>query len=881
MMWKSSPLSLRSLVAAALALLSGLAVAAAVATTEQTATREARKAATDGVASLAALLRDRLDRAVFERYRDIYIASTLALDRPGMEGDWRRVVDRLRATYPDYVWIGLVAADGRIIAASGGHLEGTDASGRTWFQEGLRGRYVGDIHDPDALAEVAAGDSVTQRLLDIASPVHDGTGTVIGVLGAHLNWGWLEAILAPRSPSLESAVEVFLVSGGRRVLAATESYDLDTLNAERGGLALASDAEEMEFWAEGGRYIVGMSLSEGYRLFPGLGWRVIVRKPVGTAFASVDELRRELIGVGAAITLGFVVAGWLVATLITRRLRAISRAADRIRAGEADVVLPSPGRFAEAASLTLSLRALVDELTHREATIRARGVEIERRQRFLTAILTSMQDALLVAQDGTVVFANESCATLFGVPDGSALTGRHALGLFRSGDAPVIDERLRGAHLAPGVAPALELEILRPDGKSAAVELRAARFVDETGLATLVMLRDITQRRQTERQLQRALRLEAVGQLTGGMAHDFNNLLSVILGNLELLEEHLADDPDALELAEAAMQASLRGGELTRQLLAFSRRQPLEPKVFDLNDLVRETAQLLRRTLGARILVRLTLTDGLWPLVADPAQLESALINLGINARDAMPKGGTLTIETANRRIGARDTAEAGDLAPGDYVMLSVSDTGMGMTPEILDRAFEPFFTTKPEGEGTGLGLAMIWGFAKQSRGHARLQSEPGRGTTVQLLFPRAVTQERSAEDGGEDLAGSPVEGMTVLVVDDNAPLRDATTRILSRLGYRVLDAGNASDALAILGTSRPVELLFTDLEMPGGMSGEQLAIEARRLRPELKVLFTTGSAGGGALAELRGRTAGADRLLEKPYRRDDLARSVAEMLRA
>ncbi len=392
-------------------------------------------------------------------------------------------------------------------------------------------------------------------------------------------------------------------------------------------------------------------------------------------------------------------------------------------------------------------------------------------------------------------------------------------------------------------------------------ELRDARFRRE--------------RRHMETQLQQAQKMEAIGQLTGGIAHDFNNFLTVVIGSLDLLEGEIGSNAKAKAIAQQALAASLRGAELTHQLLAFARQQPLEPRVFDLNKFVSRTVELLRRTLGENIKIRTSLADNIWLVKADPSQVECALANLAINARDAMPAGGQISIETGNVRLDADDLADHPEVGSGDFVMLTISDTGTGMSPEILSHVCEPFFTTKPR--GTGLGLSMIYGFAKQSDGHLKISSQVGQGTTVRLFLPHA--------EGGKIMVTIPMVpeenpvpvGATILVVEDNFDVRNVIVDQLHALGHRVLEADSANAALKILEQGSPIDLLFTDIVMPGGMSGTDLARETRKLRPEIRVLLSSGFAGG--IGENDAYTDEALEFLGKPYRKQDLARKINKVL--
>ena len=381
---------------------------------------------------------------------------------------------------------------------------------------------------------------------------------------------------------------------------------------------------------------------------------------------------------------------------------------------------------------------------------------------------------------------------------------------------------------------------------------------------------------ESEEKLRQSQKMEAVGHLTGGLAHDFNNLLLVIIGNLEDLVDSNNCGPADQELARQALEAAQRGADLTRSLLAFARRQPLQPRRIAINDLMSGIAKLLGRALGERIAVSLDLAADLWPVVADPAQLEAALTNLATNARDAMPKGGRLTIATANRHLDEDYGSQHADVVPGDYAMIEVSDTGIGMPPQDIARIFDPFFTTKARGEGTGLGLSMVFGFMKQSGGHINVYSEPGAGTTFRLYLPR--DQSAAGHDESRDVeASAPGGGETVLVVEDNPALRQVVVRQLTKLGYRVRESENAAAAIALLESHEPVDLLFADVVMPGRLDGKDLARIVLERWPATKVLLTSGFP---AKKLDRAPAVAPDiPLLTKPYRRDALARALREAL--
>jgi len=397
--------------------------------------------------------------------------------------------------------------------------------------------------------------------------------------------------------------------------------------------------------------------------------------------------------------------------------------------------------------------------------------------------------------------------------------------------------------------------------------------------------RDVTAERtaqdeldQAHSALRQAQKMEAVGQLTGGIAHDFNNLLTGMMGNLELLQLRLArgrlDDAD--RFIAAAQGAGTRAASLTQRLLAFSRRQTLDPKPTDINRLILGLEDLLRRTVGPAYDIRIVGSAGLWTTMIDPGQLENALLNLCINARDSMPHGGVITIETANKWLDER-TGRERDLPPGQYLSICVTDTGSGMTPDVIEHAFEPFFTTKPLGLGTGLGLSMIYGFARQSGGQVRIYSELGEGTTMCIYLPRLHGDAFPEVDTSVEPFDAQGCGETVLVVDDEATIRMLIDEVLDELGYAVIDAADGHAGLKVIQSGARIDLLITDVGLPNGLNGRQVADAARAIIPDLKVLFITGYAENAAVGN--GHLDPGMELLTKPFSLDDLKRKVREML--
>jgi len=529
------------------------------------------------------------------------------------------------------------------------------------------------------------------------------------------------------------------------------------------------------------------------------------------------------------------------------------------------------------------------------------GTEITARKRIEEALRTSeerLKSAAEAANLGYFVWDHETqrCVTcseelgrIFGVTTEAYLAAHADLEGSLELVHPDDRARYREAVLdcdARKVPLDIEYRILRKDGEIRHVRERERLLSGAEGgpLRFEGILQDVTEQRVTEEKFRQAQKMEAVGQLTGGLAHDFNNLLAVITGNLELALEDNGSDSGLAQLLQPALRAARRGADLTSRLLAFSRRQSLEPSSVELGELAAGMAELFRRTLGETIEVVFEGAQEPWTVSADRPQMESALLNLALNARDAMPLGGTLTIEIANLSLAADAGERPLDLEPGDCELieelrrkvLSVADNGSGMEPQVKARAFEPFFTTKPVGRGSGLGLSMVYGFARQSGGQVTIDSEPGAGTKVSLFLPRA--RALAAPEARGDGDGAPgARGETILVVEDDAEVRELAKRFLISFGYQVLEADSGVTGLAEIEGDRPIDLLFADVVLAGGMSGPDLARAALGRRPGLRVLFMSGYASGG-LAE-PGASPADHPLLNKPFRRTQLAEAVRRAL--
>ena len=569
----------------------------------------------------------------------------------------------------------------------------------------------------------------------------------------------------------------------------------------------------------------------------------------------------------AATEIGLsILAALAIGFALTRNLSTLANAAERFGGGDTDVAVPISSRD-EVGRVAAAFNSMVADRKRADAAIRAS----EHRFRAV-AETTPVPLAIARHSDGKVLFANPRLGPLLGL-SAEEVEGRNFRSFLLD---PTEHDRLVDQLAQQGQVLNREIMLQRKDGEKLSVLLSSRTMNFDDMPAIVFGFIDITDRKKTEAQLAQAQKMEAIGQLTGGVAHDFNNLLSVILGNLDTLHEQTKDKKQLQAAIDPAIRSALRGSELTQRLLAFSRKQLLQPTIVDVNQLVFGMSDLLRRTLGETIEIKTALADGLWPTTIDPGQLENAVLNLAINARDAMPGGGTLTIETANTTLDRAIVEQHDDIAPGDYVMVRVSDTGSGMPTDVVARVFEPFFTTKRA--GSGLGLSMVYGFVKQSGGHIQLRSELEKGTDFELYFRRAGKKPIAPEESEQPRpVGEKARGEVVLVVEDDEDLYDLAVNILRSLGYRVLGAKDARSALAVADDAQELDLLFTDIVLPGGMNGLELAKQASTNKPNLKVLFTSGYADSTVLKG--GHWDLATHLIKKPFRRQDLARKIRQVL--
>ncbi len=580
------------------------------------------------------------------------------------------------------------------------------------------------------------------------------------------------------------------------------------------------------------------------------------------------KVMTEVMIIGTFVSLGIV--GTISALM--------SREAGRRRKAEEVLQALNNALEQRVAARTTELRREVAERRRTEEILSSTST-------FLDTVVENFPGMVFVkdAKDGRFVLLNRAGEELLGFHR-SMLIGKRDHDIFpkREADSFVARDRQVLEQGKPVVVP--EEQITTRERGVRLLRTTEVAVPDDHGRSQYLVgfSEDITERKEIEQQLRQGLKMEAMGQLTGGVAHDFNNLLGIVIGNLDLVLEMSADRPALREAAQASLNGALRGAELTKLLLAFSRKRHPQPVAVDLNERLAQVVPMLRQTLSREITVEVQPAPALWPVLIDPSQADTAILNICINARDAMTKGGRLLIETSNVELDESYAERNLGVIPGEYVRLSISDTGTGIAPEVLERVFEPFFTTKGKGKGTGLGLSMVYGFVKQSGGHVKIESEIGRGTRVIMYFPRSQAAA-AVESAPEPAPRGPENGRElVLVVDDEEGMRNVTVRQLSDLGYRTLEADTGPSALSLLERHPEIDLLFSDVIMPGGMNGYELAREARRRRPDLKILLTSGyTARAQAIVQGEAANEELDRLelLDKPFRRRELAVRIRQVL--
>jgi signal transduction histidine kinase len=767
-------------------------------------------------------------------------------------------LSKINQRYPGFITFIVVDMNGSSFCDATSDHKPSTAAGRAYFVDVLK---TGEF----TVGEFSIGRLTGRNVIQFALPFYGDDGRMSGVIIAVLSLDWLADYFARKGVPEGAALAITDRNG--TYLARYPHNDRFVGTKMPGGKYLKMD--------DGGAVdilnIDGVERIEGYSALQADSGGLVVSFGLDKAQVFTEIQRNTRHGIFLIIlstSLVLVLASLGARRFIHRPLGQLVAAANQWQLGEfaRRVNIRGNSEFARVAD---AFNTMADALEHREHELSEAKKRAEEAAARITMIFESTTDSVLIVnQDWRIGYLNGPAWAQF------------------AADRDVI-----GKTLSEAFPDAAELEILSwfreamSEQRPASFEAFCARrsvwyainaFPSSQGLA--IFARDITEhkhsleaRRLIEEQLHQSQKMESVGQLTGGVAHDFNNLLTVVSANLELIED--AEDIGKVQrFAAAARRAVDRGIKLTTQLLAFSRRQVLNPKLVNANQLISEFQGLIRQAVGVRCDFKLWTDERLWLCHVDPPLLETALLNLALNARDAMPAGGVLEIETRNVVL---DEGAVGGCLPGSYIRLSVTDTGCGMSPEVRDRVFEPFFTTKEVGKGTGLGLSMVYGFVRQSGGYVAVESSLGAGTTVALYLPKA-TQKLDAEVQAIQTQVIPGASERILVVDDNEALLEVTSAKLEASGYRVLCARNSVEAIQILESGREIDLLFSDVVMPNGMNGVELAREARRLNKGIKVLLTSGYAGNvleqhGAVDEFP--------IIDKPYRLADLAWRLRSIL--
>jgi signal transduction histidine kinase/HAMP domain-containing protein len=716
------------------------------------------------------------------------------------------------------------------------------------------------------VGEYSAGLSTGRKVIQFALPFYGDDGRMGGVIVAGLSLDWLADYIARKGIPAGAALAITDRNGtylarypdNSRLVGKKMRGD-KYLNLDQRGAVDILDINGVEriigystLDADSGGLFVGYSVDKAQ------------------AFAGIrDHTRRDMLLIALSASLVLILT-WLGARqFIHRPLGQLVDAANQWRLGEYSRRLEIRDK-SEIARVADAFNAMADALEHRERELSEAKERAEDAAARIAMIFESTTDSVItVDRDCRISFFNQRAWEQ--IAEGRELIGMELPEAFLDVAGTEIISRFREAMSDQRP---VSFEAFRPR-RGVWYALNACPSSE--GLA--IFFRDITEqkhaveaRRLTEEQLQQSQKMESVGQLTGGIAHDFNNLLAVVSGNLERIEEEAVNTGRVRQFAAAARRAADRGAKLTAQLLAFSRRQRLHPKLVSANELISEFQELIRQAVGRACEVKLRTDEQLWLCHLDPSLLETALLNLALNGRDAMPDGGVLEIETRNLVL---DEEAVAGCVPGPYVRLSVTDNGRGMPPAVRDRVFEPFFTTKEVGKGTGLGLSMVYGFVRQSDGYVTIESAPGVGTTVALYLPRA-TQMPDAEV--ETIQPEAILGGSeqILVVEDNEDLLEVTSETLTTFGYRVVCARNGAEAIRILESGQEIELLFSDVVMPGGMNGVELAREARRLSKGIKILLTSGYAGD---VMERYQAVNEFPIIDKPFHLGDLARRLRSIL--
>ncbi|MDB5405217.1 MAG: hypothetical protein JWL84_129, partial [Rhodospirillales bacterium] len=818
------PVLLRLFLLVAVALLPAIAIQ----TYNEFELRRSRQIEVQGQALRLAKLSAAHQQQMVEGIRQVLIALS---ELPAIKAKDTRAcnsyLSAIKQRYPAFLAFAVTDMNGAFFCDTSSSHKPVTVAGRSYFADALKsgGFTVG---------EFSVGRLTGRNIIQFAVPFYSGDARMGGVVSAALSLDWLADDIARGG----------VLPGGRLTI------------TDRNGTILARYPENAGFVGTkipDGKYfnlnhlgtadtvdLDGVERIVGYSALGDDSGGLLASFGINKAEAFAEIQHRTQRGILLIIlsTSLVLILTWLGARrFIHRPLGELVEAANQWRLGDYTRRVNIDGMQSEIARVGDAFNTMADALRDRERELREAKEKAEEAAARLATVFESMTDSVLIVdRDWRITYLNERAKMQ--LAEGRNLIG---MNLWKAFPHPNEREAYRRYQAAMSDQCPASFEMFL-DQRNAWYEINA--FPSSPGIA--VYFRDVTERKHAlearrliEEQLRQSQKMEAVGQLTGGVAHDVNNLLAVVAGNLAFIEDSVGDIDGVTRFAAAARQAVDRGAKLTAQLLAFSRRQRLSPRAIYVHHLIHEFQELIHRAVGEAVEVKLITDEQLWPCHVDPAQLETALLNLTLNGRDAMPDGGVLEIEARN--VVLDENAVAG-LAPGPYIRLSVTDTGGGMPPAIVDRVFEPFFTTKEVDKGTGLGLSMVYGFVKQSGGHVAIQSAVDVGTTVTLYLPKTA-QRPEVEVEAIPMEAVPAGSGRVLMVEDDEQLLSVTSAMLTGLGYEVLSARNGRDAIQMLKSDEAFDLLFSDVVMPKGMNGVELAREAKRLRNDIKILLTSGYA--------------------------------------
>lgn len=775
-----------------------------------------------------------------------------------------------------YANIGSVYPDGKIYCAAHPGDASQNMKGMSWFDEAME---TGEFTMGNYLISPVTHNGIVVFSLPLKGP----DGKIEQVLALTLETDYLKEIVnLPHLPA-DSSITVIDKSGN--VLVTTENSGMRVGEniahwdvARRAMTAEETFVMESKGFDKFAHLFAATSSRVSNQAMPGAdkatirAMSIIIGIPASRVAATVIKpIQSSGIAIGIVFTIVLIGTYFFIRGTVLRPIEAIQAAAKRLTLGDLTARVKLKPRSDEIGALATAFDAMATSLATREAELRRSNERVKRIFDTEPACVTLLDHNL------NVLDVNRAGLEIIGVDSVDAIRGKPLSPMVVEEDRDRYKEHVNS--VLNGATHSTTVQIVDQKGKHRWLEIHAAaiQLVDDGPSAYISIARDKSDELATAAQLVQAQKMETVGRLTGGVAHDFNNLLTVVMGNAEILSEQLTDRPELGNLARMIETAAQRGAELSHRMLAFARRQVLRPTELDVNALATRMVDMMGRILGEDIRIHIDLDDKLWFVAADPAQMESAILNLAINARDAMPDGGVLTIETTNTELDADYVARNPEAAEGAYVLIAVSDSGSGMSADVLNRAFDPFFTTKEVGKGSGLGLSMVYGFVKQSQGHIKIYSESANGTTVRIYLPRSVGNQAESDIVAENPSGTTTGSETILVVEDEDAVRVYVAMQLRALGYTVIEAIDANAALAVLASGTEIDLLFTDVVLPGGMNGRQLADSVKKTKPSLKVLYTTGYTENAVVHH--GKLDAGVELLSKPYRRAELARHVRKVL--